>query len=339
VFYTAKSQFKKSISPQCDKMWKYLKFNDLFVLIFAGICGLVASAPRLDPGNHIATDHQLVIRSSEGHTMLDEKYHLGITPRLQGSAKGQMLLMGTQSENQFRAETRDANNEVKGVYSWLDALGNEHTVAFNSGKDGYHTMPIEKSGIELPPFPYGLYGDRPKDIQARTLTKLGDCVEPGSIFCDDMVVIGSEEDVIAKQGGDATSIITTTEDPFSANAEIKESEDNKGLEITEATPLESSRPGPSIAPGHGQVAVDGGHSVTSVDFQYDTKLKLPRFDPIQQKVHRMPKVLIFPLVTSYQPYSGYPMHYPLKPLVTQPQFLRPQPLQPLYTLFSKKIHK
>jgi hypothetical protein len=105
--------------------------------------------------------------------------------------------MGTQSENQFRAEARDANNEVKGgvisdfifnlfpsskkwpksqslnfllyfeksrdsdlvhfhlflffwgwnqventfwdypifkgVYSWLDALGNEHTVAYNSG--------------------------------------------------------------------------------------------------------------------------------------------------------------------------------------------------------------
>ena len=105
--------------------------------------------------------------------------------------------MGTKSENQFRAEARDANNEVKGgvisegvfnlvpsskklnqitipqlftllwkvqgewfgsfsfvaffwgwnqventfwdypnfkgVYSWLDALGNEHTIAYNSG--------------------------------------------------------------------------------------------------------------------------------------------------------------------------------------------------------------
>ena len=87
--------------------------------------------------------------------------------------------MGTQSENQFRAEIRDANNEVKGVYSWLDASGNEHTVVFNSGKDGYKIMPLEESGIELPPFPYGLYGDKPEEIQARTLTKSVDCIEPG----------------------------------------------------------------------------------------------------------------------------------------------------------------
>ena len=35
-------------------------------------------------------------------------------------------------------------------------------------------MPLEKSGIDLPPFPYGLYGAKPKDVQGRTKTK-ADC--------------------------------------------------------------------------------------------------------------------------------------------------------------------
>ena len=44
----------------------------------------------------------------------------------------------------------------------------------NSGINGYQTMPLEKSGIDLPPFPYGLYGAKPKDVQGRTKTK-ADC--------------------------------------------------------------------------------------------------------------------------------------------------------------------
>ena len=35
-------------------------------------------------------------------------------------------------------------------------------------------MPLEKSGIALPPYPYGLYGAKPKDVQGRTKTK-ADC--------------------------------------------------------------------------------------------------------------------------------------------------------------------
>ena len=35
-------------------------------------------------------------------------------------------------------------------------------------------MPLEKSGIALPPYPYGLYGAKPKDVQGRTKTKT-DC--------------------------------------------------------------------------------------------------------------------------------------------------------------------
>ena len=35
-------------------------------------------------------------------------------------------------------------------------------------------MPLEKSGIDLPPYPYGLYGAKPKDVQGRTKTK-ADC--------------------------------------------------------------------------------------------------------------------------------------------------------------------
>ena len=44
----------------------------------------------------------------------------------------------------------------------------------NSGVNGYQTMPLEKSGIVLPPYPYGLYGAKPKDVQGRTKTK-ADC--------------------------------------------------------------------------------------------------------------------------------------------------------------------
>merc|ERR1711935_717392 len=161
------------------------------------------------------------------------------------------MLMGTQSENQYRAELRDANNEVKGVYSWLDALGKEHTVAFNSGKNGYRTMPLEKSGIDLPPFPYGLYGDRPEEIQARTLTKSVDCIEPGSIFCDNMVVIGLEEDIIPKLESDAYSIITTTEDPI----DVEITEGIEDLQNNKATPIKFSKPLESVAE-NGQNTVD-----------------------------------------------------------------------------------
>ena len=152
--------------------------------------------------------------------------------------------MGTQSENQFRAEARDADNEVKGVYSWLDALGNEHTVAYNSGKNGHVTMPLAKSGLILPPFPYGLYGAKPKDIQARTKNKKN-CKTAGTIVCDDLVVIGLEEDIIAEQ---ATST-TTTEAPEApeapgeeGGAEVIEVEGAEGFQITVGTPVAASRP-------------------------------------------------------------------------------------------------
>ena len=44
----------------------------------------------------------------------------------------------------------------------------------NLGVNGYQTMPLEKSGIALPPYPYGLYGAKPKDVQGRTKNK-ADC--------------------------------------------------------------------------------------------------------------------------------------------------------------------
>ena len=67
--------------------------------------------------------------------------------------------MGTDSGDHFRAESRDKDNEVKGVYSWIDPSGDAHTVAYNSGKNGHRTVPLSSSGIVLPPFPYSLYGN------------------------------------------------------------------------------------------------------------------------------------------------------------------------------------
>ena len=87
--------------------------------------------------------------------------------------------MGTKSADSFRAEeTKTGQNEVKGVYSWLDPNGSPHLVAFNSGQQGYRTLPLQKAGLALPPFPYGLYQPRPLQIQSRSKDD------------DDIVVIG-----------------------------------------------------------------------------------------------------------------------------------------------------
>merc|ERR1712156_815 len=227
------------------------------------------------------------------------------------------MLMGTQSENQFRAEIRDSNNEVKGVYSWLDASGNEHTVVFNSGKDGYKIMPLEESGIELPPFPYGLYGDKPEEIQARTLKKSVDCIEPGSLLCDDMVVIGLEENIIPKLENDTDSKTITTEDPV--DAEITEKEKTQILQNSEL--MEFTRPLESLEAEK--------HTMASEVLQYDTKRETPQVNLIEEnnKESRVPKFLIFPLVADYYQNDGSPIQYPLG---LQAQFLRPQILQPLY---------
>merc|ERR1712079_95003 len=199
---------------------------------------------------------------------------------------GQILLMGTQSENQFRAEFRDANNEVKGVYSWLDASGKDHTVAFNSGKNGHQIMPLEKSGIELPPFPYGLYGDRPKEIQARTLTKSVECIDPGSVLCDNMVVIGLEEDIVPKLESIEDDIITTTEYP----TDTTEIEDTEDIQTTEPTPTESPN---SLESEPEEIKKYSSHSLAS----NDTKQKLPQIRQAEEKniISRMPRFLIFPL--------------------------------------------
>jgi hypothetical protein len=86
--------------------------------------------------------------------------------------------MGTKSDDQYKAEARTANNEVRGVYSWLDPRGNPHMVSYNSGINGYQTMPLARSGIPLPQFPYSLYGS-PKfpqvpDLQAESRTNPDD---------------------------------------------------------------------------------------------------------------------------------------------------------------------
>jgi len=210
-------------------MLRNLLFFNFFILISSG--KLDSKFKKVDPGRHVATNHKLVIRSADGKE----------------------VLMGTQSENQFRAEARDANNEVKGVYSWLDALGNEHTVAYNSGVNGYQTMPLEKSGIALPPYPYGLYGAKPKDVQGRTKTK-ADC-KSGTVVCDDLVVIGLEDDILEEQ---ATSSTTTTEQtpeaPEEGGVEVIEVEGAEGLKITIGTPVAASRPWASAVAGDNSTA-------------------------------------------------------------------------------------
>jgi len=209
-------------------MLRNLLFFNFFVLISSG--KLDSKFKKVDPGRHVATNHKLVIRSADGKE----------------------VLMGTQSENQFRAEARDANNEVKGVYSWLDALGNEHTVAYNSGINGYQTMPLEKSGIALPPYPYGLYGAKPKDVQGRTKTK-ADC-KSGTVVCDDLVVIGLEDDILEEQATSTTTTEQTPEVPEEGGVEVIEVEGAEGLKITIGTPVAASRPWASAVAGDNSTA-------------------------------------------------------------------------------------
>ena len=107
--------------------------------------------------------------------------------------------IGTDSGTHFRAEIKDANNEAKGIYSWIDPLGNAHTTAFTAGQKGYQVLPVPKSGLSLPPFPYGLYQPRPQEAQARI--KESDRPEPplyrppqaSTYQDDDIVVIGDTE--------------------------------------------------------------------------------------------------------------------------------------------------
>ena len=78
-------------------------------------------------------------------------------------------------------------------------MGNAHTTAFNAGQKGYQVLPVPKSGLSLPPFPYGLYQPRPQEAQARI--KESDRPEPSlyrppqasAYQDDDIVVIGDTE--------------------------------------------------------------------------------------------------------------------------------------------------
>ena len=72
--------------------------------------------------------------------------------------------------------------------------------------------------------------------------------------------------------------------------------------------------------------------------QYDTKPEAPQVNLIKEnnKESRVPKFLIFPLVADYYQNDGSPIQYPLR---LQPQFLRPQILQPPYSMFNKKKYK
>lgn len=131
------------------------------------------------------------------------------------------IRMGTDSGDSFRAEKRSAQNEVKGVYSWLDPAGQAHTIAYNSGKNGYRTMPLAQSGIILPPFPYSL--SNPK-AQSRT--------------DEDIVVIGGPSDAVIDQEEEEESFEINNDESDVEVVQIYP--EIPGIQV--GTPVAASRP-------------------------------------------------------------------------------------------------
>eukprot|EP00093_Oithona_nana_P004761 04761.XXX_56324_55355_1 [CDS] Oithona nana genome sequencing. len=161
----------------------------------------------IDTDSIIATDHQLVLRSTDGK-----------------------IKMGTDSGSHYRAEIKDANNEAKGIYSWIDPLGNAHTTAFNAGQNGYQVLPVPKSGLVLPPFPYGLYRPRPQEAQARI--KIESKPEPPFYKPSSPSTYQDDDDVVVI-GPDPEE--PQSESPFGDDL-------LGGFQIQPGTPVAASRP-------------------------------------------------------------------------------------------------
>ena len=75
-----------------------------------------------------------------------------------------MLILSNaeHTESSFKVESRSAEGEVRGVYSYLQPNGLPHTVAYIAdGQDGkgFRTYPIQAVIPQLPPFPYSLQSE------------------------------------------------------------------------------------------------------------------------------------------------------------------------------------
>ena len=75
-----------------------------------------------------------------------------------------MLILSNaeHTESSFKVESRSAEGEVRGVYSYLQPNGLPHTVAYIAdGQDGkgFRTYPIQTVIPQLPPFPYSLQSE------------------------------------------------------------------------------------------------------------------------------------------------------------------------------------
>lgn len=196
---------------------------------------------KADPNMISATEHQMTIRSSEGD-----------------------LKMGTDSGDHFRAESRDKNNEVQGVYGWIDPSGSTHTIAYNSGIHGYRTVPVSSSGITLPPFPKSLYATSAEKrskpaifggptIQIRPkLPFVGPIEESNRDFGDDdLVVISADENQSEESNGDVDIIEAPIDSLDSESPPVITLPENilGGLQIGLGTPVAVSNPSVAAVAG------------------------------------------------------------------------------------------
>ena len=73
-----------------------------------------------------------------------------------------ILSNAEHTESSFKVESRSAEGEVRGVYSYIQPNGLPHTVAYIAdGQDGkgFRTYPIQTVIPQLPPFPYSLQSE------------------------------------------------------------------------------------------------------------------------------------------------------------------------------------
>lgn len=211
---------------------------ELFVIGWLGLSlaqqeGDAANAKMTDPGRHVATDNQMVIRQENGD-----------------------VIMGTDSGHQFKAELRMANNEVKGVYSYLQPNGSPYTVAYTAGVNGYRTMPLAQLGLALPPFPYSLYGA--PNLARGGFTQLPEARVPDLVYpklygeSDDDEDDGSDDyDDNDEEGqGDGGSEVVESEDQPTP----PENDLAPGIPINQGTPVAASRPSAVAVAGAGSTA-------------------------------------------------------------------------------------
>ncbi|QQP51970.1 Uncharacterized protein FKW44_013470, partial [Caligus rogercresseyi] len=120
------------------------------------------------------------------------------------------------TDNSFRAESRQPDGSVKGVYGWIAPDGKPVQVAFKSdAQNGYQTFSdVEDLEVNLPPLPSKLYESQENEslpsprenILPRQRYRLPES-RSGEIFQaeeddDNFIILEDEEGSLVREGGE-----------------------------------------------------------------------------------------------------------------------------------------